>query len=93
MRDLFFAALARLKFLKMARTETEIAVEVFRRLALANPHVAFRLRVEAREVLSVLVQFPRRAGRRGWGPRGRTSGSPIFSRPRPRGCRRPGRWP
>lgn len=58
MRDLFFAVPARLKFLKTARTETEIAVESFRRLALANPHVAFRLRVEAREALSVPVQSP-----------------------------------
>jgi len=58
MRDLFFAMPARLKFLKTARTETEIAIEAFRRLALANPHVSFRLRVETREVLSVPAQTP-----------------------------------
>ena len=40
-RDLFFATPARLKFLKTARTERELAVDMVRRLAMAYPAIAF----------------------------------------------------
>ncbi|MCU0908851.1 MAG: DNA mismatch repair endonuclease MutL [Rhodobacteraceae bacterium] len=43
-RDLFFATPARLKFLRTPRAETMAVVEVMRRLALAEPAVAFTLR-------------------------------------------------
>ncbi len=44
LRDLFFAAPARLKFLRADRTERAEIVEIIRRLAIAAPHVAFSLR-------------------------------------------------
>jgi DNA mismatch repair protein MutL len=40
-RDLFFATPARLKFLKTARTERDLAVDMVRRLAMAYPAIAF----------------------------------------------------
>ena len=40
-RDLFFATPARLKFLKTARTERELAVDTVKRLAMAYPAIAF----------------------------------------------------
>jgi DNA mismatch repair protein MutL len=40
-RDLFFATPARLKFLKTARTERELAVDTVRRLAMAYPGISF----------------------------------------------------
>ena len=43
-RDLFHATPARLKFLKMPRTELSYAVDVVNRLAMAHPAVAFSLR-------------------------------------------------
>ncbi len=43
-RDLFFATPARLKFLKTDRAETSSVVETVKRLAMANPTVAFSLR-------------------------------------------------
>ncbi len=47
-RDLFFATPARLKFLKMDRTEAEAVREVVRRLAMSRPGVAFTLAGEER---------------------------------------------
>ncbi|MGH6941148.1 DNA mismatch repair endonuclease MutL [Hypericibacter sp.] len=52
-RDLFFATPARLKFLKVPRTELGHAEEVVKRLAMAHPEVAFTLRDESR----VLFRF------------------------------------
>ncbi|MGH7030022.1 MAG: DNA mismatch repair endonuclease MutL, partial [Stellaceae bacterium] len=40
-RDLFFATPARLKFLKTARTERDLAVDSVRRLAMAYPRIGF----------------------------------------------------
>ena len=47
-RDLFFATPARLKFLKGSRTESQHAVDVVERLAMAHPHVAFTVTDEGR---------------------------------------------
>ena len=41
--DLFFATPARLKFLKSAQTENNYTIDVIKRLAMANPHVAFSM--------------------------------------------------
>ena len=49
-RDLFFAIPARLKFLKTNRTEIQHTTETLSRLALAYPHVSFRLVSEQKEV-------------------------------------------
>ncbi len=51
--DLFFATPARRKFLKSPRSEAEHAEAACRRLALAAPHVAFRLSVEGRCVFDL----------------------------------------
>ncbi|MDE0056908.1 MAG: DNA mismatch repair endonuclease MutL [Defluviicoccus sp.] len=47
-RDLFFATPARLKFLKSARSELRHATDAVRRLALAEPGIAFTLMSEDR---------------------------------------------
>jgi DNA mismatch repair protein MutL len=47
-RDLFFATPARLKFLKTSRTESQHAIDVVERLAMAHPHVAFTVTDEGR---------------------------------------------
>ena len=46
LRDLFYATPARLKFLRSDRAETQAIGEVVRRLAMAEPSVAFTLRDE-----------------------------------------------
>jgi len=46
-RDLFFNTPARLKFLRSPQTESGRIIEVFRTLALANPHVRFSLERDA----------------------------------------------
>jgi DNA mismatch repair protein MutL len=51
-RDLFFAAPARLKFLKTARTEAEACAHAVRRLALAHPAVGFAVTLDGREALA-----------------------------------------
>ncbi len=52
-RDLFYATPARLKFLKGERTELNHALEMMRRLAMANPEVGFTLTHDGRVVLRV----------------------------------------
>lgn len=43
LRDLFFATPARLKFMRSDRAETQAVVETMRRLAMAEPYIAFTL--------------------------------------------------
>jgi DNA mismatch repair protein MutL len=52
-RDLFYATPARLKFLKSDRSEIAEAVDVVRRLALANPAIGFSFASEDRRWLDV----------------------------------------
>ena len=52
-RDLFYATPARLKFLKVPRTEQMHAVEILQRLAMAAPTVGFSLSDGSRTVLSL----------------------------------------
>ena len=56
--DFFFATPARRKFLKHPRTEAEHAEGAVRRLALAAPHVAFRLETDGRTVFDLPSQEP-----------------------------------
>jgi DNA mismatch repair protein MutL len=44
LRDLFYATPARLKFLRSDRAEAQAIGDVVKRLAMAEPHVAFTLR-------------------------------------------------
>ncbi|WP_291298389.1 DNA mismatch repair endonuclease MutL [Elioraea sp.] len=63
-RELFFAAPARLKFLRGPRAEADAAIAALRRLALAHPGVAFHATVDGREVLSLgPATMEARAGR------------------------------
>ncbi len=50
--DLFYATPARLKFLKTDRSEGQAIAEILKRLAMANPAVAFSLREGEREMFS-----------------------------------------
>ena len=50
-RDLFFATPARLKFLKTARTERDLAVDMVRRLAMAYPAISFTVTGDEERVL------------------------------------------
>jgi len=52
-RDLFYATPARLKFLKAERTEFTHALDVIKRLAMANPEVGFSLMDGARRAFQV----------------------------------------
>lgn len=61
LRDLFFATPARLKFLRSDRAEAQAIAEVIRKLAMAEPNVAFALRDvtgggEGRQILSVQAE-------------------------------------
>jgi DNA mismatch repair protein MutL len=62
-RDLFFATPARLKFLKLDRTEAEAVREVVRRLAMSRPDVAFTLAGEERAPVTFAAALPGAAGR------------------------------
>src|SRR5512139_3495121 len=50
-RDLFYATPARLKFMKSERAETAAIADVVKRLALANPEIAFSLSTGDRATL------------------------------------------
>jgi DNA mismatch repair protein MutL len=54
--DLFFATPARRKFLKQPRTEADYAEAALRRLALAAPHVGFRLESDGRLAFELPAQ-------------------------------------
>ncbi|HTV90163.1 MAG TPA: DNA mismatch repair endonuclease MutL, partial [Stellaceae bacterium] len=62
-RDLFYATPARLKFLKLDRTEAEAVREVVRRLAMSRPDVAFTLAGEERAPVTFAAALPGAAGR------------------------------
>ncbi len=62
-RDLFYATPARLKFLKLDRTEAEAVREVVRRLAMSRPDVAFTLAGEERAPSSFAATLPGATGR------------------------------
>lgn len=53
-RDLFFATPARLKFLKSPTTELNHITDIIYRQALANPHIAFTLRNDDKQILNFL---------------------------------------
>jgi DNA mismatch repair protein MutL len=62
-KDLFYATPARLKFLKLDRTEAEAVREVVRRLAMSRPDVAFTLAGEERAPVTWAAALPGAAGR------------------------------
>jgi len=62
-RDLFYATPARLKFLKLDRTEAEAVRETVRRLAMSRPDVAFTLAGEERAPVTFAAALPGAAGR------------------------------
>ena len=62
-RDLFYATPARLKFLKLDRTEAEAVREVVRRLAMSRPDVAFTLAGEERMPVTFAATLPGATGR------------------------------
>jgi DNA mismatch repair protein MutL len=62
-RDLFHSTPARLKFLKLDRTEAEAVREVVRRLAMSRPDVAFTLAGEERAPVTWAAALPGAAGR------------------------------
>jgi DNA mismatch repair protein MutL len=62
-RDLFYATPARLKFLKLDRTEAEAVRDVVRRLAMSRPDVAFTLAGEERAPVTFAAALPGASGR------------------------------
>jgi DNA mismatch repair protein MutL len=62
-RDLFHATPARLKFLKLDRTEAEAVREVVRRLAMSRPDVAFTFAGEERAPVTFAAALPGAPGR------------------------------
>ena len=63
MRDLFYATPARLKFLKLDRTEAEAVRDAVRRLAMSRPDVAFTLAGEERAPVTFAATLPGGTGR------------------------------
>ena len=63
-RDLFFATPARLKFLKTARTERDLALDAVRRLAMAYPGIAFTVTGDEERLLLRLAAAAEATGRR-----------------------------
>ena len=61
-RDLFYATPARLKFLKLDRTEAEAVREMVRRLAMSRPDVAFTLAGEERAPVTFAATLPGATG-------------------------------
>lgn len=68
-RDLFFATPARLKFLKVERTEFGHVLETLQRLAMAHPEIGFSLSDGSRRALNLAAEsgdlFASRLGRLG----------------------------
>lgn len=62
-RDLFYATPARLKFLKLDRTEAEAVRDVVRRLAMSRPDVAFSIAGEERAPVTLAAGLPGAVGR------------------------------
>ncbi len=62
-RDLFYATPARLKFLKLDRTEAEAVREVVRRLAMSRPDVTFTIAGEERSPITFAAALPGPTGR------------------------------
>ena len=62
-RDLFYATPARLKFLKLDRTEAEAVRDTVRRLAMSRPDVAFTLAGEERAPVTFAATLPGGTGR------------------------------
>ena len=62
-KDLFYATPARLKFLKLDRTEAEAVRDVVRRLAMSRPDVAFTLTGEERAPVTWPAALPGAPGR------------------------------
>jgi DNA mismatch repair protein MutL len=62
-RDLFYATPARLKFLKLDRTEAEAVRQTVRRLAMSRPDVAFTLAGEGRVPVTFAAALPGSTGR------------------------------
>jgi DNA mismatch repair protein MutL len=54
-RDLFFSVPARLRFLRSERSETAEALDIIRRLAIANAEIAFTLANSDRQLLELAV--------------------------------------
>jgi DNA mismatch repair protein MutL len=61
--DLFFATPARLKFMRGERAEMLAITDTVKRLAMANPQVAFSLESGARQILRYPAEPPGEAGR------------------------------
>jgi DNA mismatch repair protein MutL len=62
-RDLFYTTPARLKFLKLDRTEAEAVRDAVRRLAMSRPDVAFTLAGEERAPVTFAATLPGGTGR------------------------------